>query len=74
MSSPGSPGKWGNSMETFGKHGITYDDHHFKDKEGAYQGSPPGNLKVRSDAAAAFPNCDSSTTRRGRAGLKGAPT
>jgi len=26
------------------KHGLTYEDHHFRDKEGKYQGSPPREL------------------------------
>jgi len=33
----------------FTKMGITYGDHHLKDKEGAYQSSPPKELKVLYD-------------------------
>lgn len=33
----------------FQKSGIVYSDHHFKDKEGAYQSSPPKELKVLYD-------------------------
>jgi len=31
---------------TFTKHGLTFEDHHFKDAEGQYQSSPPKNLKT----------------------------
>lgn len=34
---------------TFTKHGLVYEDHHFKDGEGHYQGSPPKNLKTLYD-------------------------
>ena len=41
MPSPTSASRMGNSMDTFGKAGISFDDHHFKDKEGKFQSSPP---------------------------------
>jgi len=35
------------SMSVFSKHGITFEDHHFKDPDrGKYRASPPNKLKV----------------------------
>lgn len=42
--SPSPTSRGGNSMDTFGRPGIRFDDHHFKDKDGKFQISPPKEL------------------------------
>lgn len=41
--------KWALAGDTFTKHGLVFEDHHFKDPVEGYQRSPPGKLKAMYD-------------------------
>ena len=52
--------KWGEGGDTFSKHGLTYEDHHFKTAEGSYERSPPSKLKSMYDYLPSDPVTSSS--------------